>query len=294
MSSSLVEIVELIHVYEGGVRALDGVTVTFGRGEFAAILGSNGSGKTTLVKHLNGLLRPTGGTVLVDGESTSEATIAQLSRTVGFVFQNPDEQIFANSVLDEVVFGLRIQRFPREECLKRSLTALERVGLAPLKDRHPRALSRGQRQRLATASVLAMDTPLLVLDEPTTGQDYRARRQVMDLVSTLHREGKSIVIITHDMALVAEYAMRAVVMSRGRVIFDGPPMSVFADRQLMDQAHLAAPDTVRIAHYLRDHGINVTSYSIEALSKAFVEATKGRFHPGPTEPSSGLFSGRGG
>lgn len=288
MSPSLVEVTELAHVYEGGVRALDGLTASFGTGEFVAVVGSNGSGKTTLVKHFNGLLRPSEGAVLVGGKSTSVTPVAELSRTVGFVFQNPDQQIFANSVLDEVMFGLRVQHFPRDECLTRSLSALEKVGLASLTDRHPRALSRGQRQRLATASVLAMDTPLLVLDEPTTGQDFRARRQIMGLVSTLHREGKSIVMVTHDMALVAEFAGRAIVMSEGRTIFDGPPAAVFADQELMDHAHLAAPDTVRIARYMREHGIEVPAYSIEALSEAFIEAT--------TAPTGwdGHLSGRGG
>lgn len=272
MTTSLVQARGVVHSYEGGIRALDGVSIDFGSGEFVAILGPNGSGKTTLVKHFNGLLKPNSGEVRVNGKLTSDTAVAELSRTVGFVFQNPDQQIFASSVFDEVMFGLRLQHFSQDECQSRTVSALEKVDLLAMRERHPRALSRGQRQRLATASVLAMETPLLVLDEPTTGQDYRSRHQIMGVISRLHEEGKTIIIVTHDMSLVAEYASRAVVMSRGRVLFDDSPMAAFADRELLRHAHLTAPDNARIAEYLQLRGIHVQSRSTEALSKAVVSA----------------------
>ena len=218
----------LVHVYrEGGVRALDGIDLRFGPGERVAIVGQNGSGKSTLVRHLNGLLRPTEGRVLVGGDDASTLTVAALAHRVGLVFQDPDRQVFAGTVKREVEFGPRnLGRSGRElDAAVRS--ALEVTGLTGEEGTNPYDLGVARRKLLALASVLALTTPVLVLDEPTTGQDARGTDRIRDLVAGIAAEGRTVVAITHDMRFAAEAFERIVVMRRGRIVADGPPRDVF-------------------------------------------------------------------
>ena len=218
----------LVHVYpEGEVRALDGVDLRIAPGERVAIIGQNGSGKTTLVGHLNGLLRPTAGRVLVDGTDAAELTVAQLAARVGLVFQDPDRQIFAGSVRTEVEFGPRNLGRSRSEVAAATEQALEATGLAGEARTNPYDLGGSRRKLLALASVLAMRTPVLVLDEPTTGQDARGVERVRALLDSVAREGRTVIAISHDMRFVAESFERVVVMRAGRVILDGTPGEVF-------------------------------------------------------------------
>ena len=271
MSAELIlEARDVFHTYAEGLPALRGITLGIRPGEFVAFVGANGSGKTTLMKHFNGLLKPTQGHFLVDGRDTRRATVSQLSRTVGFVFQNPDHQIFCYSVWDETLFGLKQQKLPTEEAEARAARALEIVGLADRRDRHPRELSRGQRQRLATASVLAMETPVLVLDEPTTGQDFSARRQIMSLAVDLHRRGRTIIMVTHDMALVAEYATRAVVMQAGRILLDAAPREVFERPEVLAATGLRLPPVFELAQALRAAGWPVDGVTLDQLCQAML------------------------
>jgi energy-coupling factor transport system ATP-binding protein len=279
----ILETRELWHTYDQGPPALRGVDLVIGAGEFVAVVGSNGSGKTTLSKHFNGLLKPSRGTVLVAGTSTRAATVAQLARRVGFVFQNPDHQIFCASVEEEVLFALRLQRLPAEEAERRALDALRAVGLDGQRARHPRALSGGQRQRLATASVLALETDVVVLDEPTTGQDALARRQLMALAAGLHRAGRTIVMVTHDMALVTEYATRVVVLHAGNVICDAPPAQVFARDEIVAAADLQVPPVLELARAWRRYGVPATATTAAELCAALRAARSagGREAPCP-------------
>ena len=196
----VLEAIDLAHRYPSGVLALDGVDVTIHRGEFVALLGGNGAGKTTLAKHFAGLLEPTFGTVRSHAER------------VGFVFQNPDHQIFANTVLDETAFGPRNAELPDPEVAARAGRALERVGLGDVAGLHPLRLGRGDRQRLAVASALAMNPDVLILDEPTTGLDWRGTEALMGLLADLNRDGTTIVMITHDLPLAARHASRTVTL----------------------------------------------------------------------------------
>ena len=218
----------LVHVYDGGVRALDGVDLAIAAGERVALIGQNGSGKTTLVRHLNGLLRPTQGRVTVDGADASSLTVAQLASRVGLVFQDPDRQIFAGTVRAEVEFGPR--NLGRSGSALRAAVseALEAAGLAGDEGTNPYDLGQSRRKLLALASVLAMRTPVLVLDEPTTGQDARGTERVRAIVEAVAGEGRTVVAISHDMRFVAETFDRVVVMRAGRLILDGTPNSVFA------------------------------------------------------------------
>lgn len=220
----------LVHVYpEGAVRAVDGVSLDIGQGERVAIIGQNGSGKTTLVRHLNGLLRPTTGRVLVDGTDAAQLSVAQLAARVGLVFQDPDRQIFAGSVRAEVEFGPRNLGRSRSDVAAAADAALEATGLAAEAATNPYDLGGSRRKLLALASVLAMRTPVLVLDEPTTGQDARGVERVRTVIDAVADEGRTVIAISHDMRFVAESFGRVVVMRAGRVIGDGSPADVFAE-----------------------------------------------------------------
>ncbi len=218
----------LVHVYAGsGVRALDGIDLSIGAGERVALIGQNGSGKTTLVRHLNGLLRPTEGRVLVDGTDASALTVAQLAARVGLVFQDPDRQVFAGSVADEVEFGPRNLGRSGGDLRSAVTDALAATGLTGEERTNPYDLGGSRRKLLALASVLAMRTPVLVLDEPTTGQDLRGTRRVREVVESVAAEGRTVIAISHDMSFVAEAFSRVIVMRSGRVVLDGAPTQVF-------------------------------------------------------------------
>jgi len=219
----------VVHVYPDGTRALEGVDLVLEAGELVAIVGQNGSGKTTLVRHLDGLLRPTAGRVLLDGRDVAGRRVAHLAAEVGLVFQNPDRQIFAGRVRAEVAFGPRNLGVRGAELDRVVAEALEAVGLADLVDANPYDLGFSRRKLLTLASILAMRTPIVVLDEPTTGQDARGVARIRAIVAALHAAGRTVVTISHDMRFVAESFERVVVMRAGRVVIDGPPAEAFAE-----------------------------------------------------------------
>jgi energy-coupling factor transport system ATP-binding protein len=234
----------LVHVYrEGSVRALDGVDLAIRAGERVALIGQNGSGKTTLVRHFNGLLRPTEGRVLVDGADAAALTVAKLAARVGVVFQDPDRQIFAGSVRAEVEFGPRNLGRSRSELRSAVSEALVAAGLPGEEDTNPYDLGQSRRKLLALASVLSMRTPVLVLDEPTTGQDARGIERVRAIVEAVAAEGRTVIAISHDMRFVAETFERVVVMRAGRLILDGTPDEVFAAeaREALRSTYLEPP-----------------------------------------------------
>lgn len=219
----------LVHVYaSSGVRAVDGVDLRIGPGERVALVGQNGSGKTTLVRHLNGLLRPSEGRVLLDGRDAATLTVAQLARQVGLVFQDPDRQVFAGTVHDEVAFGphnLGLRGAALRSAIEEALAACGLTGDEPT---NPYDLGQSRRKLLALASVLAMRTDVLVLDEPTTGQDQRGVERVRQVVRAAAGTGRTVLAISHDMAFVAETFERVIVMRDGRVVLDGSPSDAFA------------------------------------------------------------------
>ena len=273
-SDAIIETRNLSYSYPGGIRALRGIDLDIRQGEFIAIIGSNGSGKTTLAKHFNGLLKPSQGRVTVHGMDTRSTRVSELSRIVGFVFQNPDHQIFSYSVWEEASFGLKLHKLDGDVVEQQTSEALQAVSLDELRDRHPRALSRGQRQRLATASILALRTPVLVLDEPTTGQDFVSRRQIMELAVELHAEGRTVIMVTHDMALVAEYASRVIVMQDGSAVCDASPKEVFAQDEILKSTGLDLPPVAKIARGLREYGFSDTPLTQEELVENLVTAIR--------------------
>jgi energy-coupling factor transport system ATP-binding protein len=246
----LIEVEGLSHRYPNGVVALEGVDLEVRRGEFLAVLGQNGSGKTTLVKHFNGLLEPTEGSVRVDGEETAKQGIQVLGQRVGYVFQNPDHQIFSDTVFDEVSFGPKVRALREDEVRERVEEALAAVGLGGRGDEDPFGLTKGERQRVAVASVLAVRPEVLILDEPTTGLDYAEQRSMMDLVRRLNEAGSTIIAVTHTMWVVAEYAHRAAVMKDGRMALSGTVREVFVRDEELRDAYLRPPHIVSLGNSL--------------------------------------------
>ncbi len=247
-----VECAKLSFRFPNGFLALNEISLSVAAGEFVAIIGHNGSGKTTFAKHLNGLLRATSGTVRIAGESVGRRRVSQLARQVGYVFQNPDHQIFNPTVAEEVAFGPRNLGLSIEESEVAVRGALEAVELTGLEGSSPADLSKGQRQRLAVASILAMNPEVLVIDEPTTGQDYREGRSMMLLARKLNGEGRTVLFITHDMGLVAEFAHRVLVFGEGRLLLDDTPREVFGAPELLRKAGLRPPQITRLGHRLPD------------------------------------------
>jgi energy-coupling factor transport system ATP-binding protein len=235
-------------VYPDGTRALSDVSLAMLAGERVAIVGQNGSGKSTLVRHFNGLLRATEGRALVANREVGRRHVADLARLVGISFQNPDRQIFAARAEAEVGFGARNLDVRGAELQRRVDSALELVGLTKERAANPYDLGFSQRKLLALASVLAMGTPAVVLDEPTTGQDQHGVARVMDIVRGLSTEGRTVVAISHDMRFVAEAFERVVVMREGRVILDGSTDQVFSQPNwvTLESTYLEAPLPARL------------------------------------------------
>ncbi|HUI26449.1 MAG TPA: ABC transporter ATP-binding protein, partial [Candidatus Kryptonia bacterium] len=238
------------HQYDSDQTALQDVSLRVAAGDRIALIGQNGSGKTTLAKLLNGLLRPTSGRVLLNGKPIADLPLDRVASQVGYVFQNPDHQIFAATVADEVAFGPRNLKLSTTEIDERVTEALQAVGLRGCEDHDPFLFGKGQRQRLAVASLLALRPRVLILDEPTTGLDYPEQRQMMELVERLHAHGMTVIIITHSPWVVAEYAQRGVLLSHGRILFDGPLRTLFEDEELLERCHFRVPDVTRLGRRL--------------------------------------------
>ena len=242
----VIEIRSLSFKYEDAL-VLNDISLTINRGEIVAIIGQNGSGKTTLVKHFNGLLRPCSGEILVEKEPVSKKSVAEMARKVGYVFQNPNHQIFADTVFDEVEFGLINLHVPESERGEKVHRVLRQTDLFRYKDHHPTSLSGGEKQRLAIASVLVMDPKILILDEPTTGLDLKSSRAIINLVKTLHSQNRTVILITHDMRLVAEMAHRIIIIKQGKIVADGPSREIFSDESLLHDNFLEAPQIARLS-----------------------------------------------
>jgi energy-coupling factor transport system ATP-binding protein len=262
--------------YPDGTPALGAVSLAVEAGEFVALLGANGSGKTTLAKHLNGLLKPTLGCVRVQGRDTRPLRVAELARHVGYVFQNPDHQIFASTVEEELAFGLRLQKLSSANVMARVNWALAEFDLAPYRTTPPALLGWGQRRQIAVAAVLATRPQALILDEPTGGLDARSRDGLLAAVTDFNRSGGTVILITHNMRLVAEYASRAVVMAGGQVVFDGAPLALFERRDILRRARLAAPAVVRLGQRLAPVGLEGGILSCAGFAAAWQRLTADR------------------
>ncbi len=236
------------YVYpNGNVVALDGVDLTIGHGELLGIIGQNGSGKTTLTKLLNGLLQPSSGEVLVNGLSTAGRTVQEMSAHIGYVFQNPNHQLFARTVQAELEFGPRNIGIEGEELEERIARAVEFFGLQDVIEEHPYRVSFPIRKLVGIASIVTMEPSILILDEPSTGQDHQTTTIINALMRRLAEQGTTVVCVSHDMPLLADVVERVIVMKSAQIIADASPREVFADQALMARTNLQAPQITEIA-----------------------------------------------
>lgn len=263
----VLQAINLTHIYPDGTVAINNINLDVYKGDFMAIIGQNGSGKTTLVKHFNGLLTPTSGKVLINGIDTTSKEFKNLFSKVGYVFQNPDHQLFCRTVWDEVIFGPRNIGLSEDEINQRGKDVLKLVGLSHLADEHPFFLGKGQRQRLAVASVLSMKPEILIVDEPMTGQDWKQAFALMELLKEINeKEGSTIIIITHNMRLVAEYAKRVVIMSQGQILYNGPVKKAFIEDTILREAFLKPPQITQFGLKLHnDYGIPKNVLTVDEM-----------------------------
>jgi energy-coupling factor transporter ATP-binding protein EcfA2 len=257
-----IEVQHLWYWYENHVPALQDVSLTIEQGEYVALIGQNGSGKTTLVKHFNGLLKPRRGRVFVEGEDTEKRSVGALARCVGYVFQNPDHQIFCTTTREEIAFGLRNLGFPAEEVRERAEEALHLFGLAEQAEVPPAILGYGLRRKVTLAAVYAMRPPIMVLDEPTTGLDGRSTRELRGRVAGLHQQGHTIVLVSHDMKLVAECAEKTLLLGQGQVLLYDATREVFKQEELLTRAFIAPPPITALSRRMRPYGMRGDSLTV--------------------------------
>lgn len=238
--------------YSSGVEALKNISIEIGENEFIAIMGENGAGKTTLVKHFNGILKPTKGNVYVNGLNTKKQSVAELSREVGLVFQNPDHQLFCETVEEEIAFGLRNFGFSEKSISEKITWVLEFLDLKRYRMSSPFMLSGGERKRVALAAVLAWNPSVVVLDEPTIGQDYAQKDRLRRLILQLHSQGKTIIMVTHDVEFVADCNPKVVMMTDGRILANVTAKEGLTDYELVSKASLIPPQITQLFHKLSD------------------------------------------
>jgi energy-coupling factor transport system ATP-binding protein len=251
----LVDCQDIWYTYPDGTEALKGVDLKIHKGDFLGLIGKNGSGKTTLAKIIKGLYSPTKGKVLVSGTDLFEKTGIDRAKTVGYVFQNPDDQIFSKTIRDEIGFGLRFLKLSKDEEEKLINKAAATMELQDHLDKNPFDVSQGLRQRVAIASVLIFEPEIFIIDEPTTGQDFARSKIIMDMVRALHRIGKTIIIVTHDMELIAEYAKRLVVMRGGKMLLDGSTRNVFSQPKALQESSIKPPQITTLSQNLSKYRV---------------------------------------
>lgn len=261
----------LKHAYPNGHCALQDVSLTFEGNQPVALIGQNGAGKTTLAKHLNGILKPTSGRVLIDGVDVATAQTAQWARKVGYIFQNPDDQLFLDSVRKEFEFGPRQLGVGQDELEHRMVEVAGLVGLEGKLDSHPFDLSPTEKKFCAIGSVLMMNTDALVFDEPTCGQDMVGDDRLAVIISRLRDQGKLSITISHDMKFVARNFPRVVLMHKGRVLLDGSREVVFSRRDILREAYVTPPPITRVA---QEVGLSSTVFTVSAFAEVIRQATE--------------------
>lgn len=270
-NSPYIKVKDLVYRYADGTLALNGININIGEGEFIAFIGQNGSGKTTLSKCLNGLFKPSEGEIFVDGLNSKTTQIVQMVKRVGYVFQNPDHQLFNNNCWDEIATGPRNILLDESEVKTRVIEAAKVVGLPEESfTEHPFFLTKGLRQRVAIASILALRPKVIIVDEPTTGQDSSQSLEIMDFLKSLNQErGHTIIVITHVMPIVARYAKRVVAMGMGQVLLDGPTAEVFSQTSVLAKTFIEPPQITQLAQSVQDLGFSPGTLTVESMVEQY-------------------------
>ena len=276
MTDIHLETKDVCFTYHDGTQALKNVNIQVKKGEKIAIIGPNGAGKSTLFSHFNGLTEPTSGHVEIDGEKIifEREELLKVRQKVGIVFQDPNDQLFAPTVKEDVAFGPMNMGLEYDEVKKRIEEALEMVGMSGFEDKTPHHLSGGQQKRVAIAGIVAMRPDIMILDEPTAGLDPEGVDKVLAILNKLNSEGMSIVISSHDIEMVNEFADKIFVLYNGEIIAEGNNHQIFSDKELLKKAHLKAPVTTEILYKLKEKGLDVDTekLSIEETVKEILKA----------------------
>ncbi len=267
----MIKIDDVHFTYPNGVEALKGVSLEVQDGEFLAIMGQNGAGKTTLVKHINGLFKPSNGTVAVDDLETTKVSVATLARKVGFVFQNPDHQLFSETVEEEISFALKNFGYDEPAINERVTWALNLLDLTEYRKVSPFMLSGGERKRVALASVLAWDPKIVILDEPTIGQDNQQKERLRQFIVQLNRQGKTVIIVTHDIEFVAECKPRVVLMAQGKILAQGEAKKILTNYELVNQASVVLPQIAQLFTNLQGKGVPTEVIDVYEAAKILLE-----------------------
>jgi len=272
----MIEAKDLHFSYPTGIEALRGINLTINDGEFLAVMGQNGAGKTTLVKHFNGLLKPTKGEVRVNGVSTRDVSVAKLARNVGFVFQNPDHQLFSETVEEEIAFALKNFGFEEAVIEKQVDWALNLLEITKYRKTSPFMLSGGERKRVALASILAWDPQVIILDEPTIGQDYQQKEKLQQFILQLNAQKKTVVVVTHDVEFVAECNPRVILMSQGKILAEGIAEEILTNQKLVAQASIVPPQITQIFLELADLGLPTNVIDVHEATKILLDRLRER------------------
>lgn len=272
--TKLIEVNDVHYQYDKSKEALKGVSFDIYEGDYVALIGQNGAGKTTLAKHFNSLFKPTSGRILVCGKDTKNEEPNTLAEQIGYVFQNPDNQIFSTSVYKEMEYGLKALKLSEEEMSKRIHEIARLLGIEKVLDEHPFSLGKGERQRVAVASILVLKPKILVVDEPTTGQDWDGIQNMMKLIDELHANGTTIVMITHDMDVVATHANRVIVMAKGSIVADGSVRDVFKQEKALKDAYVARPQIPELSERLGLQGMALTAQELGGALIASLEDSR--------------------
>ncbi len=249
-SPPLLNVQNLSHTYPDGTKALNNISLDIHAGEYVLLIGQNGAGKSTLVKHFLNLLQPTGGEVLVRQRPTTALSVGELARFIGYVAQNPDNQIFNSTVLKEVAFALRYLNYSSDLIDQQVTQSLKAMNLWQHREAHPLSLPKGERARIIIAAILAMNPDIIILDEPTTGQDFAGACAILEITRQLHKMGKTVIVITHHLYLMPDYAERVIVMGKGSILLDAPIRQAYHETELLESTYLSPPQVVWLSQYL--------------------------------------------
>lgn len=272
--TKLIEVNDVHYQYDKSKEALKGVSFDIYEGDYVALIGQNGAGKTTLAKHFNSLFKPTSGRILVCGKDTKNEEPNTLAEQIGYVFQNPDNQIFSTSVYKEMEYGLKALKLSEEEMSKRIHEIAKLLDIEKVLEEHPFSLGKGERQRVAVASILVLKPKILVVDEPTTGQDWDGIQNMMKLIDELHANGTTIVMITHDMDVVATHANRVIVMAKGSIVADGSVRDVFKQEKALKDAYVARPQIPELSERLGLQSMALTAQELGGALISSLEASR--------------------
>nr|WP_271254273.1 energy-coupling factor transporter ATPase [Pseudanabaena sp. Chao 1811] len=248
--SPVLSVQNLQHIYDDGTEALKDISIDIYEGEYVLVVGQNGAGKSTLVKHFLNLLKPTSGKVLVRDRDTSQLSVSELAQSIGYLAQNPDNQIFNTSVEKEVSFALPFLGYKPEAVKQETTRSLKAMQLWEHRNAHPLSLPKGERGRIVIAALLAMNPDIIIFDEPTTGQDYQGADSILEVSRQLHQMGKTVIVITHHLYLMPDYADRAIVMGKGTVLLDAPLRQAYHQTDLLESTYLTPPQSVVLSQHL--------------------------------------------